>query len=80
MTDKVQWADVTLRDVTGAQLGRARVPRTPFLPGILLWGKKYFRLTSEANTYLETECFLVPIERMYVARDKNAAPPEGAKT
>lgn len=59
------WQDVILLDKEGKQVGRARVPKRPFLPGIILWSNRYFRFLSVNNSYLETSCYLVPVDGMY---------------
>jgi hypothetical protein len=65
MTPNAAWHDATLFDFQGKQVGRVRVPSTPFPPGVILWGKRYFILTLPDGAYTETKLFLVPLEAMY---------------
>lgn len=73
-------ADVTLLDVNGGKIGRCRVPRNPGLPAILVWSNRYFRLIHVNNQYLETTCYLVPLQDMYAGEPMPSAAPHKGKT
>lgn len=75
MPEATQWQEVTLRDARGREVGRARVPRRPLLPGILLWSNRYFRRSGINDSYLETICYLVPVENMYAQGETPSATP-----
>lgn len=81
MTPKVEWQEVTLCDAAGREVGRARVPKRPLLPGIVLWSNRYFRRSQVNDNYLETSCYLVPLENMYVhgGTPTGGPHPEGKK-
>ena len=81
MTPKTEWQEVTLCDYMGRAIGQARLPKRPRLPGIILWSNRYFRWSAINDNYLETTCYLVPIENMYVrGATPSATPhPEGKK-
>lgn len=79
MTEATAWHEVKLYDQQGKWVGRCRAPKAPFLPQILVWANRYFRLTVEADVYREASCFLVPIEHMYVQGAPHAAAAPGAK-
>lgn len=75
MPETAQWQEVTLCDAAGRAVGRARVPKRPLLPGILLWSNRYFRRSAINDNYLETICYLVPVENMYPQGDTPSAAP-----
>lgn len=52
-------------DKNGKVIGECRAPETPDKPGVILWGHRYFTLTTSGAHYRETTCYMVPLERMY---------------
>lgn len=81
MNPPTEWQEVTLHDARGVQIGCARVPKRPLLPGIVCWSNRYFRRSALNDSYIETTCYLVPIENMYAHTNVPTATPkpEGKK-
>ena len=73
------WQEVTLYGYDHRAIGKARVPKNPFLPSILLWSNRYFRLGSSPDTYLEARCHQVPIDNMYSLSGAPLAAPHASK-
>jgi hypothetical protein len=62
------WRDCKLFDLAGREIGRARVPKDPFPPGVIQWANRYFILSLPDGNYGEVRCYLVPLENMYPPR------------
>jgi hypothetical protein len=79
MTAETQWQNVTLYDYVGKIIGRCRVPKNPFLPSIILWSNRHFRMHVLTDSYIEAYCYLVPVDHMYAGAGPAAKPGGGSE-
>jgi hypothetical protein len=71
---------VQLLDPAGALIGRCVVPCHPSAPPVLVCGNRYFRALYVRAQYIETTCYLVPLENMYAPSAPIPGAPKGKKS
>lgn len=73
MSAPQRWATVSLIGFNKFPVAEIRVPATPHLPDVILWGNRYFVEPDAGNVYREGRKYFVPIEHMHAG-----APPQPA--
>lgn len=72
MTPPVRWETIALYS-DGKIVARVRVPVRDHLPGVVLWGARYFRSDASSHgLYNESTFYFVPLQHMHAGP---ASPP-----
>lgn len=66
MVESTKWITAKIYDLSFKHIGSTRLPDEPHRPRLIMWGNRYFTLRSHLGVYVETTCYFVPIENMYV--------------